>query len=179
MWVLSLLKVLWWIWVLLHFGHICSELRFSLGGLSPWWIWSVPLHHAWEVLVESQFYWILGGQVLLVSMCHLLGRTFSILWPWDSASFLLKSVYCMKKNAGSFLCIHSVSICLFIGELSPLILRNIKERWLLAPDMFIWWLVSLCFWLCCEMLNILFFILCWYIPCVGVFLPGSSVRLHQ
>jgi hypothetical protein len=33
----------------------------------------------------------------------------------------------MQQNAGSCLQIHFVSLCLFIGELSPLILRDIKE----------------------------------------------------
>jgi hypothetical protein len=38
-------------------------------------------------------------------------------------------------------------------------------------------LVVLFFWLCCEWLNILCFLWCGYLPCVGVFLLGSSVGL--
>jgi hypothetical protein len=38
-------------------------------------------------------------------------------------------------------------------------------------------LVTLCFWLCCEMLNVLSFLWCRYLPCVRVFLLGSSVGL--
>ena len=34
----------------------------------------------------------------------------------------------MQQNVGSCLCIQSVSLYLFIGELSPLILRDIKEK---------------------------------------------------
>jgi hypothetical protein len=39
-------------------------------------------------------------------------------------------------------------------------------------------LVVLFFWLCCEMLNILSFIWCRYLPFAGVFLLGSSVGLN-
>jgi hypothetical protein len=34
----------------------------------------------------------------------------------------------MQQNAGSYLSIQSVSLCLLIGELSPLILSDIKEK---------------------------------------------------
>jgi hypothetical protein len=34
---------------------------------------------------------------------------------------------------GPCFCSQSVSLCLFIGELSPLILRHIKEKQLLLP----------------------------------------------
>ena len=43
----------------------------------------------------------------------------------------------MQKNAGSCLHIQSVSLRLFIGELNPLILRDIKEKWLLLPVIFV------------------------------------------
>jgi hypothetical protein len=33
----------------------------------------------------------------------------------------------MLQNIGSCVPIQSVSLCLFIGELSPLILRDVKE----------------------------------------------------
>jgi hypothetical protein len=48
----------------------------------------------------------------------------------------------MHQNAGSCLNSQSVSLCIFIGKLSPLILRDIKEGWLLVSDV--------CFfrWLC-------------------------------
>ena len=39
----------------------------------------------------------------------------------------------MQKNPGSCLHIQSVNLCLFIGELSPLMLRDIKEKSLLLP----------------------------------------------
>ena len=43
-------------------------------------------------------------------------------------SLLLRCVSCMQQNAGSCLHIQSVSLCFFIGELSPLIVRDIKDR---------------------------------------------------
>jgi hypothetical protein len=34
----------------------------------------------------------------------------------------------MQQNFGYSLCNQSVSLCLFIGELSPLMLREMKEK---------------------------------------------------
>jgi hypothetical protein len=39
----------------------------------------------------------------------------------------------MQEKVESCLCNQSVSLCLFIGDLSLLILRNIKEKSLLLP----------------------------------------------
>ena len=57
----------------------------------------------------------------------------------------------MQQNVGSSLCNQSVILCLFIGELSPFILRNIKKKSLLIPVVFVvrvgilfTWLSSLC-----------------------------------
>jgi hypothetical protein len=43
----------------------------------------------------------------------------------------------MQQKVGSYLCSQSVSLCLFIEELSPLILRDIKEKSLLLPVIFV------------------------------------------
>jgi hypothetical protein len=43
----------------------------------------------------------------------------------------------MQKNVGSYLSNQSVSLCFFIGELSLLILRDIKEKSLLLPVIFV------------------------------------------
>ena len=43
----------------------------------------------------------------------------------------------MKQNAGSCLHIKSFSLCLFIVDLSPLILRDIKKQSLLGPVIFV------------------------------------------
>ena len=42
-------------------------------------------------------------------------------------SLTLRSVSCKKQNVGFCFCIQSDSLCLFIGELGPLVLRDIKE----------------------------------------------------
>ena len=62
-------------------------------------------------------------------------------------SLSLRCVSCMQQNAGS--CLHSqnLSLCLFIRELSLLMLRDIKDKLLLLPNicivrcgiMFVWW----------------------------------------
>ena len=41
----------------------------------------------------------------------------------------------MQQNVGSCLHFQSVSLCLFIGELSPFILTDIKEKMLLKVEL--------------------------------------------
>jgi hypothetical protein len=43
----------------------------------------------------------------------------------------------MQQNVGSCLHIQSVSLCLFIGDFSPLMLRDIKDRRLFIPALFV------------------------------------------
>ena len=43
----------------------------------------------------------------------------------------------MQQNVGSGLCTQSVSLYVFIGKLSPLILRDIKDKFLLLPVIFV------------------------------------------
>ena len=43
----------------------------------------------------------------------------------------------MQQNIGSFLPNQSLSLCLFTGELSSLILRDIKEEALIFPVFFL------------------------------------------
>ena len=47
-------------------------------------------------------------------------------------SLWLRCVSCKQQNVGSCFCIQSLSLCLFIGELSPLILSDINDQWLLT-----------------------------------------------
>jgi hypothetical protein len=42
-------------------------------------------------------------------------------------SLPLRWISCMQQNVGSHLRIQFVGLCLFIGELSPLILRDTKK----------------------------------------------------
>ena len=43
----------------------------------------------------------------------------------------------MQQGVGTCLCKQSVTLCLFIGQLSPLLLRDIKEKSLLLPVTFV------------------------------------------
>jgi hypothetical protein len=43
----------------------------------------------------------------------------------------------MQQHVGSCLCNQSVSLCFFIVELSPLILRDTKAKSLLLPVIFV------------------------------------------
>ena len=53
-------------------------------------------------------------------------------------SLWLRCVSCKQQNVGSCFRIQSLSLCLFIGELSPLILSDINDQWLLTPVIFFW-----------------------------------------
>ena len=48
-------------------------------------------------------------------------------------SLWLRCVSCKQQNVASCFCIQSLSLCLCIGELSPLILHDINDQWLLTP----------------------------------------------
>jgi hypothetical protein len=52
-------------------------------------------------------------------------------------SVSLRWVSCSQQNVGFCLCIQSVSLYLFIEKLTPLILRDIKEKRLLPPVIFV------------------------------------------
>ena len=89
-------------------------------------------------MVKSWLYSILEWLLQLVSWNHLLGKLFSNLFLWGSVCLLsLKWVSCMQQNAKSSLPIQSFSLCLLLGKLSSLLLRDIKEKWLLLPVIFV------------------------------------------
>ena len=54
----------------------------------------------------------------------------------------------MQLNIGSFLPNQSLSLCLFSGELSSLILRDIKEEALIFPVLLLLLLLELEFYSC-------------------------------
>ena len=54
----------------------------------------------------------------------------------------------MQQNIGSFLPNQSLSLCLFTGELSSLILRDIKEEALIFPVLLLLLLLELEFYSC-------------------------------
>ena len=97
----------------------------------------------------------------------------SLLLPWSIClanllpaclSLLLSCVSCIQKNDGFYSHIHSVSVCLFTGELSPLMLRDINVQWLLLSAILIL-VVLVC--VCVSLLlilmvwNYLFLVLSW------------------
>ena len=51
-------------------------------------------------------------------------------------SLWLRCVSCKQQNVGSCFLIQSLNLCLFIGELSPLILTVINEQWLFTLVIF-------------------------------------------
>ena len=51
-------------------------------------------------------------------------------------SLWLRCVSRKQQSVGSCCRIQSLSLCLFIGELSPLILNDINDQWLLTPVIF-------------------------------------------
>ena len=76
----------------------------------------------------------------------------------------LRCVSYMQQKDGFYFRIRSVSLCLFISELSPFILRDINDQWLLSPVnlVFIVGDVNLCVFpffgiYCCKIINCLCF----------------------
>ena len=57
----------------------------------------------------------------------------NLIQPLRCLSLMLKNLSWMQQKDGSCFCIHSITLCLCIGELSPLILRDINNQWLLIP----------------------------------------------
>ena len=91
--------------------------------------------------------------------------------------FDIKMYILYAEEDGFYFHIQSVSLCLFMIELSPFTLKDINDQWLLSPInlVFIVGDVNLCvfpfFWICClENINCLCFCWCSRLPCVGVFL---------
>ena len=89
-------------------------------------------------------------------------KTFSSPLLWDKClSLLLKYIFCMQQNYGSCLHIQSVSLWVFffIKELSPLMVRDINDQWLVVPvilfevELSVW---NSLLWGDCEMINSLF-----------------------
>jgi hypothetical protein len=61
-----------------------------------------------------------------------LGKFPSLYSEWMPLPLFLMCVSCLKKNDGYCLCIHYVSLCLFIWELRTLMLRNTNKQWVLG-----------------------------------------------
>jgi len=113
-------------------------LSVHLGGFFLWWIWSVLPHLFLCLLVENRFYSILEWLLQLASSDHSLGKLFSSLLLWGSYCLFLWRVFPVGSKMLGPHWISRLLICVFLlGELSPLMLRDIKEQWLLLPVLFL------------------------------------------
>jgi hypothetical protein len=120
----ALVKFLLWMWVFLHQEHRCSELRVLLGPLMSvkcpslsfliTWCWKSILFDI-RMATPASFLELFAGKIVFQ---HFIQKF--------CLSLSLSSVSCMQQNVRSYLCIQSISLCLFIGELSPLILRDLR-----------------------------------------------------
>ena len=140
---LSFSKFLLWMWISLHLEHRCSELRVHLGWFFLWPVWSVLPY-----LFMKTFGWelILFYIRMTTSACFLgpfLGKLFSNFLLWGSLC-----LYCevVLLHWGVFLVCStmldpvytsSMLVYVFVRELSPLMLRDIKEKWLLLLVIFV------------------------------------------
>ena len=129
----------------------------------------------WYLLVESQFDSILEWLLQLVSWDHLLGNFFfsAVYFYYSEVVSVFVTEVCFLYAAKCWVCSHiqSVGLCLFIWELSPLMLRDISILLLVivvVRGRIIF--VCLCLpWVCCKNINFLVFLGCSLHPCVGVF----------
>ena len=111
----------------LCWGNKYSGLRLHLGGLFLRWVSNLSPGLLIDFSLESilldirmatpscflgPFDWKIFSQPFTLSLC---------------LSLKLRCVSCMQQDGFCF-CIHRVSVCLFIGELSPLILRDINDQ---------------------------------------------------
>ena len=116
-------------WLPLYLEHRYSELIVHLGGFITLMIMKCPF---------LSFLMSLGWKSILLDIRMVTPACFFRHFAWkiifqpfilrQCLSFSLRWVSCKQQNVGSCLCSQSVSLCLFIGELSPLILRDIKEN---------------------------------------------------
>jgi hypothetical protein len=133
----ALVKLLLQICVPLHLEHRWSELRVHLGGLFFWWVRSCFLHlfqKFWLKLFLTGNY---NGYFTLFLGTLCLENLFQPFILKKCLFLSLMCVSCMQWHAGSYLCIQSANLCLFIGDLNSLMLRDIKHQWLLIPAIFI------------------------------------------
>ena len=90
-------------------------------------------------------------------LCPFAWKTFSQPFTLSRClSLWLRCVSCKQQNVGSCFRIQSLSLTLFIGELSPLILSDINDQWLLIPFI-ICVCVCVCVCVCSRVCVFLFF----------------------
>jgi hypothetical protein len=101
-------------------------------------IWIIDIHN-WEfILVDFSFdmynfFIITFGWKLIWFDFRIPRKTFSkkmVSSPliWGSVFLSLSCISCTPQKTGSYLNFHSISLCLFTGELNPLMLKDLKEK---------------------------------------------------
>jgi hypothetical protein len=84
----------------------------------------------------------------LVFWIRLLEKHLSNPLYWNNDCLLLRCFSYVQQNDGFCLYIHSVSLCLFTGKSSALILRDLNNQWLLFPVIFMLVVVCVCVCVC-------------------------------
>ena len=111
--------------------------------------------------------------LFLRSVC--LENLFPTLYSEQMSIFVVECVSCKQQNVGSCFRIQSLSLCLFIGELSPLILSDINDQWQLTLVIFcggslcVFPFFELCWW---RVVRCLCYYGCCWLPCFVIF-PSS------
>jgi hypothetical protein len=96
----------------------------------------VEFVHIFLIMIENLFYWILEFLSQHFSCGQLPGK-YSPIFSFEVVSFFVTEVcFLYEAKCWSCLNVQSVSLCLFFGELSPLMLGDIKDQQLLLPDIF-------------------------------------------
>ena len=117
----------------LYLGHRCSVLRFPLDGFFLWLILKCP---SLSLFIDFSLKSILLDIRIATQACFLGSFDWNffpntLLWGnvclWGWGVFLA----CSRRMDSVF--VSNLLACLFIGELSSFILRDINDQWLLSP----------------------------------------------
>jgi len=169
-------------WVPLHLEHRYSELRVHLSRFFLWWVWSILPYLSLITLAWKSI--LFNIRMATPAWDHLLGKLFSSLLLWGSVCLSHCDTFPICINVLGPVYETSQLIHVFcIGELSWLVLRDIKETWLSLYAIFVVgggimfvWLYPLGF-VARRLVISWFFLVCCFLPCVGVFHLLSFVGL--
>jgi hypothetical protein len=113
----------------LHFGHRCSELRVRIEGFFFFVEYVVSVPNFFDEFCLKIY---LLGVRMATPTCFLglyTWTNFSSRLLWGSCYlFHWGCISCLLQNAGSCLHLQCVNLCIFIEELSPLMLRDIRDQ---------------------------------------------------
>jgi len=120
----------------LNLEHRCSKLRVLRSRFFFWPVWSV-LSYLFFITFCWKLILILEWLLQLISWDHLLGKLFSNHLLWGSVYLCHWDVFPVCSKMLGPVYISSLLVYVFFGDLSPLMLRDIKEKWLLLPVIFV------------------------------------------